>query len=99
MKLSTRIKRDIAPNMIWGNDAPSDWTKRRICLMVDCGRNPEYATTETNLLSVADATHKALIESGVTLLPQESPVVNGEQIIYHYATGTYAEWCNGEIRK
>ena len=82
MKLSTRIKRDIHEDLARG---------RNIVIMVDCKRvfsNPDPA--------VADCAHEYWTKrKGCTLLPKESPVVNGKnEIIYHYTSTTYRDWCH-----
>lgn len=84
MKLSTRIKRYVAPDLISG---------RKIVLMVDCKE-----IIIANTLTEADTVHKELTEKmGCKLLPlNECPVVNGRnEIIMHYTTTTYKDWCNG----
>lgn len=80
MKLSTRIKRYVAPEWIDG---------RKIKMLVDCSEEHDAATLEE-----ADAIHATLLERGCKLLPQESPVVNANEIVMHYTSTTYKEWCN-----
>ena len=86
MKLSSRIKRD-AP---WYSEHDPDW---EIVLMVDCGN---FCTRRVSSFNSADEEHNELTKTeGCTLLPQESPVINGNgEIIYHYTSTTYKEWCN-----
>lgn len=79
MKLSTRIERYVAPEQ----------ERRKIKMLVDCSEEHEAATMEE-----ADAIHAALLERGCKLLPKESPVVNANEIVMHYTSTTYKEWCN-----
>ena len=83
MKISTRIKRYVPADMIDG---------RKIILMVDCG---ETAKEEADTLEAADAIHARFTADGYTLLPlSERPVVNSlNEIIMHYTSTTYKEWC------
>ena len=95
MKLSTRIKKYVAPELIFGTsrwaNPDSDYTEREIVFMVDFKRR-----AATYSLSLADRYHNSLIkEEHCTLLPlNECPVVNDHQIIMHYTSTNYKEWCN-----
>lgn len=47
------------------------------------------------MLSDADRIHKRLLGYGWTLLLHECPVVNSNhEIVLHYTSTTYKEWCN-----
>lgn len=100
MKLSTRIKKYVAPELIWGTHKWSkpygDYTFRTIVLMVDGKRfydnQGEFITCS---LSLADEFHRFLTrDEHCTLLPHECPVVNEDEIIIHYTSTTYKDWCN-----
>lgn len=90
MKLSTRIMRD-AP---WYDEHDPD---TEIVLMVNCG---DFVVRRCQLLKSADEDHEQLTkEFGCTLLPQESPVINDSgEIIYHYTSTNYRDWCNSAWR-
>lgn len=103
MKLSTRIKKYVHPDLIFGTsrwaNPEGDATEAQIVLMVDGKRiykdGGEYATRS---LSLADEYHRYLTkDEHCTLLPlNECPVVNSKgEIIMHYTSTTYKEWCNG----
>ena len=79
MKLSTRLKRDISPDLMEGK------TFRAI---VDCS-----AAHTADTLDGADICHKALLSVGCKPLWQESPVINEREIIVHYTTTNYRDWC------
>lgn len=85
MKLSTRIERSGFLRLCRDGDTSAD----KIVLLVDCGKERE----ETYSLFSADLRHKEFLKKGYTLLPKESPVYNGEEIIFHYTSTTYKEWC------
>lgn len=80
MKLSTRIKKYVAPELL----------DRPIKILVDCGKNGHAIA---NSLDDADAYHRAALLMGCTLLPKECPVVNENEIVIHYTSTTYREWC------
>lgn len=94
MKLSTKIKKYV-PEMVNGNH-----TLVPIEIFVDGRSNSRFRPFRTNDLNIADEYHNHLInDEGCTLLPlNECPVVSDENIIMHYASGTYEDWQNG-IRK
>lgn len=102
MKLSTRLKKYIAPNLIFGESPWSnyngDYTAREIVLMVDCG---EGEVLKTYSLSMADEYHRHLTkDEHCTLLPlNECPVVNPTQIIMHYTSTTYKDWCHVIVKE
>lgn len=87
MKLSTRIKKYVP---LCG-DGKSGICTKLIVLMVDCKRTE----LETYCLDLADEYHRYLTkDEHCTILPQESPVINGKgEIIFHYTSTTYKEWC------
>ena len=80
MKLSTRIKKYVP-----------EYSNGPIKMMVDCGKKE---TRTANTLEEADRIHEEYTGKGYTLLPQECPVVNQHGVVMHYASGSYAEWCN-----
>lgn len=100
MKLSTRIKKYVSPELIWGTHKWSkpygDYTFRLIVLMVDGKRlYKDEEELSTCSLSLADEYHRYLTkDEHCKLLPQECPVVNGTEIIMHYTSTTYRDWCN-----
>lgn len=83
MKISTRIKRYVPADMIDG---------REIILTVDGGKTAEE---KADTLEAADAIHARFTAEGYTVLPPcECPVVNSRnEIIMHYTSTTYKEWC------
>lgn len=89
MKLSTKIKKYGYPWIC--NDG--DTIAQEIILSVDCGKTE---SNSTHVLSIADRIHEEYKAKGYTLLPlNECPVHNQEeQIIMHYTSTTYREWCN-----
>lgn len=86
MKLSTRLQRDL-----WcGYFTAYGCTTKPVTLMVDCKR-----TAHSNSLSALDDYHRILVGKGCKLLPiSESPVVNDKEIIVHYTSTNYRDWCN-----
>lgn len=92
MKLSTKIKKYLSPELIYGNmKRRGDWACRKIVLMVDKGER-----YETYSFSQADEYDRYLRkDEHCTLLPlNECPVVNScREIIMHYTRTTYKEWC------
>ena len=85
MKLSTKLKKYAAPAIISG--VP-------IVLLVDSGRAGRYTF---GTLADADAMHNKLLAQGCKLLPlNECPVYNGREVIMHYTTTNYKNWCNGQ---
>ena len=85
MKLSTRIKKS---GFLWLN-GDCDTTMQTIVLIVDC-----KLRHRTHSLKEADRLHKDFLANGCRLLLQESPVFNSNnEIIYHYTSTTYKEWC------
>lgn len=95
MKLSTKIKKNVSPLALWKPDGSygSDVidTGYQIIFMLDHKR--VYATTS---FTDADAKDNELKASGASLLPlAECPVVNSNnEIIMHYTSTTYKDWCN-----
>lgn len=86
MKLSTRIVKHVP---LCG-DGKSGVCTRKIVLFVDC--KDKY---ETYLLDLADEYHHFLTkDEHCTLLTQESPVINSGEIVFHYTSTTYRDWCN-----
>lgn len=81
MKLSTRIKKTIDPQFQY----------KPIRMMVDCGKT-ENIVAETDF--IADKYHATFLAKGYKLLPQECPVINGNEIVMHYTSTTYRDWCN-----
>ncbi len=94
MKLSTRIKKYVPEDLIFGTEKWSnpkgDYTQRAIVMMVDCERR-----AFTHSLTMADEYHRYLTkDEHCTLLPlNECPVVNDHEIIMHYTSTTYKVWC------
>ena len=85
MKLSTRIKRYVEPECYEG---------KSIKLVVDCGKNGEVVIANT--LEEADRIHNEFIDKGYSLLPpNECPVVNDNEIVMHYTSTNYRDWCEG----
>ena len=92
MKISTRIKKYVPHERLWSKYPPSEFIDREIVFMVDCESVTEYRTYS---LEAADHYHRYLTrDERNTFLPQESPVVNATQIILHYTSTTYKDWCN-----
>lgn len=90
MKLSTRIIKYGNPCGIRYCGKDGDITDRPIVFMVDLERRHS-----THDLRDADQYHKQLLAGGCTLLPlNECPVFNGQEVIMHYTSTTYAKWCN-----
>lgn len=95
MKLSTRIKKYVAQDLIFGTskwaNPKGDYTERQIVMMVDF-----QVRAATYSLSMADEYHRYLTkDEHCTLLPlNECPVVNDKAIIMHYTSTNYKEWCN-----
>ena len=89
MKLSTRMAKKVT--LLITNDC----VNKEIVLMVDCGENKSLPTMRTYSLSIADEYHRYLTkDKHCTLLTKESPVVNSRnQVIYHYTSTTYKDWC------
>lgn len=99
MKLSTRLKKYVPAVYLYGDgttvskcDFDGEYTSCPIVLMVDCKRTG----LETYSLDMADEYHRHLTkDEKCTLLPlNECPVINGKEIIMHYTSTTYKEWCN-----
>ena len=94
MKLSTKIKKYVSPELIYGNmSRRGDFTGRKIVLMVD-HKGERY---ETYSFSQADEYDRYLRkDEHCTLLPlNECPVVKScNEIIMHYTSTTYKEWCS-----
>lgn len=87
MKLSTRIKKYVPADLIDGRD---------IIMLVDCGNTAgAYADT----LALADVRHGEYLKKGYKLLARECPVVNSKEIVIHYTSTTYKDWCNCGWRK
>ncbi|MBO5967286.1 MAG: hypothetical protein J6S14_02175 [Clostridia bacterium] len=86
MKLSTKIKK-YTPDVDLG-----EYSLVPIVLMVDCKRDDLW----TYSFAVADEYHRHLTQDEhCTLLPlNECPVYNGYEVIMHYTSTTYKEWCN-----
>lgn len=83
MKLSTRIRNYVA--------VENGISPLRVVLMVDCKRDG----LETYSIDMADEYHRYLTkDEHCTLLPKESPVINGSEIIFHYTSTTYKDWIN-----
>lgn len=96
MKLSTRLKKYVAPNLLFGEHEYNwngDCTMRQIVLMVD---GDPHRTYKTHSLNMADEYNRYLTkDEHCTLLPlNECPVVNPTQIVMHYTSTTYGDWCN-----
>ena len=88
MKLSTRIRKNVSCSFCgYGN---TKIIMETVVFMVDCKRE-----LETYDLDTANAYHNYLTNNKrCTFLPHESFVVNGNnEIILHYTSTTYAEWC------
>lgn len=88
MKASTKIKKYVHYDYI----ADDQYTKIPMVLMVD-GKNLGH---ESYSFDVIDIYHHHLItDHHCTLLPiNECPVCNGKEIIRHYTSTTYKDWCN-----
>lgn len=110
MKLSTRIKKYVHPIMLWnpkercaysplmpGHSYGDDYIDRVIVFMVDSSRDFRGKWYQAITLSDADKIHEYLTKKcGCTLLPlNECPVVTEREIIMHYTSTTYKEWCEG----
>ena len=96
MKLSTRLKKEIAPELLFGEkgakNGEKDMTALKIVFMVDCRRIHDISTIS---LKWADIHHETLKYQGCTLLTKESPVINSDgECILHYTSTTYKDWCN-----
>ena len=92
MKLSTKIKKYVPWNLIYDSAiGDGDYTCRKIILMVDCKQK-----FETYSLEMADEYDRHLRkDEHCALLPlNECPVVNPTEIIMHYTSTTYSDWCN-----
>lgn len=68
-----------------------EFVEKEIVFMVDCHPVAEFSTYS---LIAAEDYHKYLKKHGCTYLSDESPVVNASQIILHYTSTTYEDWCN-----
>jgi hypothetical protein len=84
MKLSTRLKKSLWSGYFTGYGA----TTRPVVLMVDC--KEEYCSDN---LETLDRIHKELTGRGCHLLLNECPVVSPFEIVMHYTSTTYKEWC------
>lgn len=85
MKLSTHLQK----KLWWGYFTAYGCTTRPVTLMVDCNR-----TANSSSLSKLDKYHRDLVSKGCKLLPaNEWPVVNDHEIIVHYTSTTYKDWC------
>lgn len=94
MKLSTKIRKSVSCSFCGcGN---TEIIMETIVFMVDGKREYNGFRLETCDLNTANAYHNYITkESGCTFLPQESFILNGNnEIILHYTSTTYAEWCN-----
>ena len=100
MKLSTRIKKYLPASIIFGtgrySDPNGDCTAIPIVLMVDGKREWNGEDLWSYSLDVIDQYHHSLTKDDhCTLLPpNECPVYNGKEIIMHYTSTTYKDWCN-----
>lgn len=89
MNLSTRIKKS-GFLLLCGD---GDTATQKIVLLVDCKER-----IETYSLRSADIRHKEFLRRGCTLLTKESPVYNASgEIIFHYTSTTYKEWCAAPV--
>lgn len=96
MKVSTKIKKYVSPELIYGTgkyaDYNSDYTFRKIVLMVDCKRT-EYESYSLSMIDKYDRYFRK--DEKYKLLPlNECPVVNDTEIIMHYTSTDYKTWCN-----
>lgn len=82
MKLSTRIRKYV----------PQAAADLPIHLLVDFGKTVDLICLDRES---ADEAHGKLTAIGYTLLPKECPVYNGKEIVIHYTSTTYKDWCNG----
>ena len=91
MKVSTKIKKYV-PMVDLG-----EYCSVPIVFMVD-GKMPDEDYWTYNF-ALADVYHKALTkELHFTLLPlNECPVYNGKEVIMHYTSTNYKEWCKKRI--
>ena len=94
MKLSTRLKKTVSVP-VWKSGNGVEWFQDfnhehyAIRFLVDF---EEYEACI--MLSDADRIHKRLLGYGCTLLLRECPVVNSNhEIILHYTSTTYRDWC------
>lgn len=86
MKVSKMVEKYVAPINVIGN-----YCKYNIVFMVDFERHDE-----THYMTDVEVMHKYLT-SGLhcKFLKKESPVVNSKQeVILHYTSTTYKDWCN-----
>ena len=93
MKLSTKIKKYVPYGLIFGSKLEiGDYTCMKIVLMID-GKRTGF---ETHSLYMADEYDRHLRkDKHCSLLPlNECPVVNPTEIIMHYTSTTYSDWCN-----
>ena len=92
MKLSTRLKK--ADPCVWVTGSGLEFYNSplnislKIVFMVDCKR-----VLSATFLQDADRIHSNLLKEGYKPLWEESPVFNGHEIIVHYTSSTYNEWC------
>ena len=99
MKLSTRLKRDVDPSLLFGvgkyANPNGDCTVVPVVLMVDCERQYKNdGIFQSYSLGMLDEYHRYLTkDEHCTLLPNESPVWNGKEIIMHYTSTNYLNWC------
>ena len=100
MKLSTRLKKYVHSDILFGTskwaDPSGDFTGVPIVLMVDCKREYNGDCYASYSLSEIDHYHRFLTkDEHCTLLPlNECPVYNGKELIMHYTSTTYRDWCN-----
>lgn len=89
MKVSTKIKKYV-PYVDLG-----EYSLVPIVFMVD-GEVAEDGNLYTLNFEIADEYHRYLTkDKHCTLLPlRECPVYNGVEVIMHYTSTTYKDWCN-----
>ena len=80
MKLSTRIKKYVAPELMgYENDGETVGRKIVFCI------NGHSTSLDTNSLRLADMAHKYLLRMGCEFDANNSPVINGlNECVFHY---------------
>lgn len=87
MKLSTRLKK----NLWCGYFTGWNGCTKNIAFYVDGKKITDFTT---NSLDYADIHHDTITkEMGCKLLPKECPVVNEREIVLHYTSTNYKDWC------
>lgn len=95
MKLSTRLKKYVSPDLLFGDSNNTEYTCREIVLMVGGSRKLNEMEFRTYSLEMADEYHRYLTkDEHCILLPlNECPVVSENKVVMHYASVSYKDWC------